>query len=508
VLALCVLVAASAQPQAPSKYGGTLVVGVIGVDADTLDPTTSRTPLAVTSYLTFCQRLYSRDLEQRLVPLLASRLPVLSKDKLSYTVPLRRDVKFNDGTPMNAQAVVMSVERLMTHPLSSRKSDFESVESVTAPGPYTVVFHLKARDSAFQGNPWVFSPAQLAKVGEGFGASPVCAGPFMFDHRVPGDRITVVKSPFYFDQKNVFLDKIVYRPMGSAAGAVAALKAGDIQALDQVSSTELPGVRTDTGLRVLQGPQLGWLGVIINIGNKNGAGKPPYSNVGTPLASSAKLRQAFEEAIDRHTLNKILFGGLFQPSCTEIAPANAAWFDATKITCTPYDPKHARKLVAESGFPNPTVRLLVSNTQERLKLAEFIQAQEKEVGIDVVIEPSDAPDARALSGNFDAAILGWIPGGPDPHGNIFQFVASSGVRNYSGYSSPRLDFVLGNGQKATDVKARSTNYRVAQQIIASDRPIIPLYNPVTYSAFSADLAGMRLTNSGALYFVNARYTSA
>ena len=83
--------------------------------------------------------------------MLAAALPVLSKDKLSYTVQLRQGIKFNDGTPFNAQAVVTTVQRFMTYPGSSAASDYATVDSVTASGPYTVVFHLKARDSTFTG---------------------------------------------------------------------------------------------------------------------------------------------------------------------------------------------------------------------------------------------------------------------------------------------------------------------------------------------------------------------
>ena len=90
----------------------------------------------------------------------------------------------------------------------------------------------------------------------------------MFDHRVVGDNVTVIKSPYYYDQKNVYLDKIVFKPMPDAAAAAAALKAGDIQVLDRVSTTELAGVQQTSSLRVIQAPQLGWQGIVINIGNR------------------------------------------------------------------------------------------------------------------------------------------------------------------------------------------------------------------------------------------------
>ena len=131
---------------------------------------------------------------------------------------------------------------------------------------------------------------------------------------------------------------------------------------------------------MLQAPQLGWTGVVINIGNKNGASNLPYQNVGTPLAQSPQLRQAFEEAINRNTLNKVVFNGLYQPSCTLIPPANTTWFNLIKVPCTPYDPADARKLVATSGFPNPTVHLLVRSNRQAPTGAVHPGARKKRSG--------------------------------------------------------------------------------------------------------------------------------
>jgi peptide/nickel transport system substrate-binding protein len=505
VVGLGALSPASARTQVSAKYGGTLVVGLSRSDPPTLDPTLARAAGAGEIFLTMCLRLYELDAKQEYAPVLAASLPVLSKDKLSYTVRLRQGVLFNDGTPFNAQAVVASYQRYVTYPGSTRATDFESVDSVTASGPYSVVFRLKARDSTFTGNMYVLSPTALATEGDSFAAHPVCVGPFMFDNRVVGDHITVIKSPYYWDKGNVHLDKIVFRPTTDAAAAAAALAAGDIQALDAVSSTQLAGIQQNSGLRATSAPQLGWNGVVINLGNQNGAGDPPYSNVGTPLASSAKLRQAFEEAIDRNAMNRVVFGGTEQLSCTPVPPSNTAWYGATNVPCTPYNPRDARKLVAASGFSNPTVHLLTSNTIDLTRLAQFIQAQEAVVGINVVIDSADAPtvQSRQISGNFDAALNGFA-GDSDPNGVLAKFLETSGTSNYSGYSSPRLDLILSNGLKATSIEARSTLYRVAQQIIASDRPIIFLYNAVISCAFSTAFTGVDMTARGLMTVANAQ----
>jgi peptide/nickel transport system substrate-binding protein len=506
VFACAVVGSAPARTQTQARYGGTLVVG-IRADPDALDPTVSRLGASIAVYRATCEQLYDLDAKLQLRPVLAAAVPARSKDKLSYTIQLRKGIQFNDGTPFNAQAVVTTVQRFMTYPGSSRASDFAGVASVAASGPYTVVFRMKARDSTFTGNAYVLSPTQLAKLGDNFASKPICVGPFMFDHRVVGDNVTVVKSPYYYDQKDVYLDKIVYRAIPDAAAALAALKAGDIQVLDQILTTDLPDVLQNSSLRVIQGDVLAWFGITINIGNRNGTGNLPYAkDVGTPLSRSGKLRQAFEEAIDRDTMVKVVYDSLQKSSCTPIPPADTAWYDATKVPCTPYNPKHAMKLVAESGFPNPTVHLLTPNRTNLLRLAQFIQAQEAAVGINVVIDPADAATAlaRAASGNFDTLLFG-LSGDPDPNTMISPFAATSGSQNYAGYSNPRLDLILSNGLKATNIQARSTLYNVAQRIIQADRPIIVLTNQMTLAAFSANVAGVQLNASGSLTVAHAQF---
>ena len=134
--------------------------------------------------------------------------------------------------------------------------------------------------------------------------------------------------------------------------AAAALKAGDIQVLDAISPTELAGVQQTSSLRVLRANGLGWRGIVINIGNRNGVGNLPYANVGTPLASSAKLRQAFEEAIDRDALNRVVFGGTTQAGCTPDLAGEPDWYDAS-IPCTPYDPQRREEARRRVGLLEP-----------------------------------------------------------------------------------------------------------------------------------------------------------
>jgi peptide/nickel transport system substrate-binding protein len=498
VLALTLAAAATAGPShyaAPAKEGGTITVGLTAGEPDALDPTLARTFSGREVFLTFCEKLYDLNSKAQIVPQLASALPTISKDKLTVTIPLRKGIKFNDGTPFNADAVVKSIQRDQTLKGSARASEISPVDSVTAQGQYTVVFHLKSPYSPLTAQladraGMVMSPTQLDKLGDKFAQNPICVGPFMYQNRVAGDSITVVKSPFYYNKKNVHLDKIVFKVENDASAAAAALKAGDLQALDGIDSTQLQGILHTPSLRVIKQTGLGYQGLTINIGNKNGLLKA-YTNVGTAIASNAKLREAFEMAIDRKAMNKVVFGGTVLPGCTPISPSSA-WYDAS-VKCTPYNPTQAKKLVQQSGISNPTVHLMVPVGTAAARQAQFLQSEEQAVGINVVIDTTDFVTslAKADAGTYETFQIGWS-GRVDPDGNIYQFVATTGSQNDSGYSNPRLDLILNNARKATTEKARKTLYRAAEKIILADRPLIYLYHPVTRAGLNKSLKGISL----------------
>jgi peptide/nickel transport system substrate-binding protein len=509
LLAAAAATAAVRGNQAAVKNGGTLVVGLTAGEPDALDPTLARTFSGREVFLTFCEKLYDLDSKAQIVPQLASALPTISKDKLTVTIPLRTGIKFNDGTPFNAAAVVKTIERDQTLKGSARASEISPISSVAASGASKVVIHLKTPYSPLTAqfadrSGMIMSPAQLDKLGDKFATDPVCVGAFEYSSRVAGDSITVTKSSDYYDKKDVHLDKIVFKVENDTAAAAAALKAGDLQALDGIDSTQLQGIRSDSKLRIIKQTGLGYQGLTLNLGNKNGLGKLPYSTVGTPIAQNANLRKAFEEAIDRKAMNKVVFGGTVLPGCTPISPSSA-WYDPS-VTCTPYNPSDAKKLVAASGVSNPTVHLMVPTGTVALRQAQFLQSEEKTVGINVVIDSTDFVTSlsKADAGTYDTFQIGWS-GRVDPDGNIFQFVATSGSQNDSGYSNNRLDLVLANARKAATLKARQTLYRVAQQIILNDRALIYLYHPVTRAGVQTQLTGVKLYPDTLLRVANASY---
>jgi peptide/nickel transport system substrate-binding protein len=143
--ALPVLLAACTTPGASSganaaggaaASGGTLVMA-LSAEPDVLDPTLANTFPARVVFTTFCEKLYDTNESLGLVPQLAAETPQVSPDGLTVTIPLREGVKFNDGTPFDAEAVKTSLDRDRTLKGSARTKELASVQDVAVVDPHS-----------------------------------------------------------------------------------------------------------------------------------------------------------------------------------------------------------------------------------------------------------------------------------------------------------------------------------------------------------------------------------
>jgi peptide/nickel transport system substrate-binding protein len=349
---------------------------------------------------------------------------------------------------------------------------------------------------------YIMSPTQLQKLGANFGSDPICVGPFMYDSQVPGVSVTVIKSPYYYNKYAVYLDKIVFLVVQNTATAAADLEAGSIQVDDRLGPSDIAGIQATKGLAVISQPANQYREVLINLANSHGVGNP-YSTANNPLAQSSKLRQAFEEAISRAQLAKVV-SPVADPGCLIIGPPNP-YYDPT-IKCTPYNPSDAKKLVAASGIPNPTVHMLATaNSPTTDLVAEFIQSEEQAVGINVVIDLETLPQISAdvNAGNYQVA-LDSRGVGLDP---TLTLLAFTGDQNYTGFVSPQLNLITANMVKATSLPARKTLLHAAEEIIASTRNILSLYYTVQFLAYSTALSGVQAVDGGFYHIAYVQYNS-
>jgi peptide/nickel transport system substrate-binding protein len=513
VLALAVAAGAADKATPQLKNGGTLVIG-LAEEPDALDPTIARTFVGRIVFAHMCEKLYDLDAKLNIVPQLAAALPQVSQDKLTYTIKLRTGIKFNDGTAFNAAAVKTSLDRHLTLKGSTRASEISPIASVTTSGANTVVLHLKTPFSPLTAQladraGMIMSPKAIAALGDKFATNPVCVGPFQFKERVAADHITLVKSNDYYGKAKVHLAQIVFRILTDPNSRTQNLRSGDIQVVDRVQSTDVPTLRKDTSVTVIKTPTIGYQGLTLNIGNKNGLLKG-YSNVGTPLAKSLYLRTAFDLALDRTLINKVVFNGLNLPDCYPISPVSP-WYVTTKgLQCNlKANVDAAKKLVKASGMETPIkVQLMLNTDPVAARLGQVIQAMEKEVGFDVELKPTEFVSSlnSADAGKFDTFQVGWS-GRVDPDGNIYGFVTTPGTLNEAGYSNPKLDYILNGARKSVSEKSRITLYSAAMKIIHGQRPLIYLWHPVNYYGVTKKVSGVVVYGDGLIRAYNAGYTS-
>jgi peptide/nickel transport system substrate-binding protein len=493
---------------AQSRAGGTLTIG-LAEDPDALDPTLARTFVGRMVFLHMCEKLYDLNARLQIVPQLAAGMPTLSRDKKTMTIRIRRGIRFNDGTPLNAQAVKISLDRHRTLTGSQRASEISPITNVAVVNNFTVRLSLNARFSPLTAQladraGMIMSPRALEQLGTRFATAPVCVGPFKFASRTAGDRIVLDKSQFYYARSKVKLNRIVFRIITDTSARAANLRSKDINVLDRIASTDLPAIQRDRSLRVLKATSIGYQGISINIGNKNGLGKP-FENVGTPLASRRALRQAFELSLDRKVINRVVFGGTVLPGCLPVPPASP-YYDAS-IKCPGRNLSRARSLIRSTGMSTPIrVQLMIGTDQVAARLGQVIQSMAREAGFQVDLQPTEFVTAlrRQDQGNYQAFAIGWS-GRVDPDGNIYQFVHSKGSLNNLGWASGQMDMLLDNARKAATAKARKTLYSAAFRILRSELPLIYLWHPVNRHGVTANVKGVRTYGDGLIRAYFAEY---
>lgn len=487
-------VPASPLDRAAVREGGDLVMALSN-EPDRLDPTTSSSLYTRYVMNTICEKLYDIDAEGDLVPQLATELPTVSPDGLTVTFGVRSGISFADGTPFDAAAVVTTLQRHLTLEGSTRRSELGPISAVEAPDAQTVVVRYEQPFAPLTASladraGMIMSPTALDRLGEDFGTSPVCVGPFRFVERVPQTSITVERDPGYYAAVDVHLDSITYRIITDANIRAANLRSGDVQVADTISPQDVDSLLLEDGIEVLQIGSLGYQAVTFNVGNTDGTGAPP-GTIDTPVATDPRVRQAFALALDRTVLVNAVFNNWHEAACSPISPASPFSTPASEA-CPPYDPVRSRELLAAAGVPTPyRLTMQVSNSPDTLRLAQALQAGLVEGGFDIVIEPVEYSTLLDVQdrGDFEILQLGWS-GRIDPHANMANFLSTGAGNNYSGYSNPEVDALLVQAAQATDPAVRAQTYGRIVEIVQRDLPILYLYRQRNLTAHTDDVAGI------------------
>lgn len=483
--------------------GGNLKVG-LAADLSTLDPLTSTSFYDRQVMLNIYDTLVRVDAKNNVQPDLATSWQYPSPTELVFT--LRTDVKFQDGTPFNADAVVFNINRILTTPSSPRLSEISTVKDVVAVDASHVKFDLKAAFAPLlltltDRAGMMLSPTAVQQLGATtLATAPTNAGsgPFMFKEWVKGDHLTIVRNPHYWqkDSQGValpYLSSVTYHPITDSTVEYTNLQTGNIDVADTVDPSLVAQAKADPDLIYKQEASLSFAGFELN------TKAPPLDNV--------NVRQAIAWAVNRSEILNTVLKGVGVLAQGPLSPGS--WAYDSSFNPFSNDVNKAKALLQQAGVSNVTFTMLIAsgsplNTQE----AQFIQSELQPAGITVNIKPEVFATllTDTQNHNFQAALVGWS-GRPDPDGNTYSWFHTGGGNNTMQYSNSQVDSLLEDARASNDQKTRAQDYIQAQKLIVNDASYIFINHGVSIQASSKKVQNFLLLPTGIMEFTSVYVSS-
>ena len=464
------------------------------------------------------------------IPALATGFEA-SADSKEWTIFLREGVKFHDGTPFNADAVVLNFERQWKtdHPLHFESQVYEYWEymfngfdddclitNIEAADEYTVKISLKAPLAPMLANLAmdifaISSPTALEKYGADYGMPTVGAvgtGPFKFVEWVEDDHITVDANMDYWGGAPT-IGRIIWRVIPDDSARYLALKAGDIHAMEQAGIEDIKDCEADANCYVnATGLNTAYLAFSYHI---------------TEL-QDPKVREAVFHAIDREALKDAFYGNYGQVANTFLHPSMWGCPDIEDWT---YDPDLSRQLLAEAGFPDglkevtnedtgevgplkfyymPVTRFYYPSPKE---IGEAMAADLAKVGIDteLLLEGDWATflGARREGRLYGLYMLGWGGDNGDPDNFLNYFFgglsATGQVKEPDGregwYANQEVADLLFQAATEPDQTKRAPLYEKVERLLHEDRARLWVMHNDTPRILSAKVSGFQVQPVGA-----------
>jgi len=445
------------------KRGGVLKMGT-DREAVGFDPTVQNTNMAALAVYDSLLKLDDKGDPQ---PYLAQSMQTTDAGT-TWRMGLRPGVKFSDGTPLDAQAVVVNVQRHIDKVSSPGHLYAQQIASMRAVDAQTVEFVLKGPFAAF---PTVFalnftggnlgaiiSPAALAKYGDQIARNPVGAGPFVMKSWARDSRMELTRNPTYWQQGMPYLDGLEFRPLPDTESRYASIENGDVDLIFGGYQTEL--------LRGTENPNL-----TVYYGSGHGAEFVYFNHDKAPF-DDRRMREAFVRGIDLNALAATQFKGQMQRA--------TGWFGDDSQYQTPeaaaawptFDVEKAKALVADyvKTGGSATVTYKTTNAPNRVAFAEFLQAQMAAIGITLQPQFFDlAQYSSSVVQSRDFQVAGWVGGPVDTaYPATPNYLATGGNANYGDYSNPKVDADLRQAAATTDAAERTRLYQEVQLITNQD----------------------------------------
>src|SRR6266566_3398560 len=438
-------------------------------------------------------------------PALAEKWEV-SRDGKMWTFQLRRSVKFHDGTPLDAAAVVWNFERWWkaAHPQHDNQvkagqtfeyweaqfagfDDKSIVSAVEAVGTHTVRITLKEPQAPFLANLAMFvfdiaSPKAVERWGTEFGKHPVGTGAYRFVEWKPNQEVVLEANADYWGVKPK-IKRVVVRNIKDNSQRLGALKAGEIHGMEGLNPDDVSVVKSDANLQLLLRPT-------------NTTGYIAF-NYKVKEFQDKRVRQAFAHAINKRGIVDALYGGTglvatqFQPPAllreAGQVPglSDITWEDGKKEPLVFWYMSRSRPY-----FPNPK------------EIAEAMAADLAKVGIKTQLQTTEWAvylDKRK-NGQMPLYMLGWTGDNGDPDNFLCYFFCQPGAAREGFYANKPLADVLLRAQKLTQQSERAKLYRQSEQLLRDDVGRLFIANNQPPLAFAKRVKGYVPHPTGSEYF--------
>ncbi len=452
LLASLILASACGGPSAPGVTAteAPLTSLTIGVQdsATTLDPYANTTVAWQNFTASMIEQLVYFDPDKPTVlPGLATSWKNI--DDKTLELKLRQNVKFTNGEPFDATSAKYSLDMLIkAAPYSSWTGSIASIEAVGADTirvitkqPTGIVLGTLARGS------YMYPAKYHKEQGEKFGAAPIGTGPYKFVSYEKGSLLTLDANPDYWGGKPTYT-QLKFRIIPEEAARVAALKAGEVQLITQISGASIPELSAATNATLVKRTGLRQSAAFFD------------TTLDTPIKNKL-VRQALNYAVDKQALVK-LFGGeasvLQGQWLTSVVPG----FNA-EIKAYPYDPAKAKQLLAQAGFPNgfeTTFAWTIGATALDKELGQAVAGYFEQVGLKLKQQPLEYATFRTtfregaskIGPLFQWALL--TP--PDPEMTLSIYGPGSLYRRFP--NGGKVDELMTAGAKETDPAKRAKIY--------------------------------------------------
>ncbi|MBV9813723.1 MAG: glutathione ABC transporter substrate-binding protein [Acetobacteraceae bacterium] len=493
---------ASASLAALLCFGGAAhaqKVVTIGLDANVvgLDPGDLNDNLSLSATRTMYQGLFGFDKEMKIHPVLATGVDA-SEDATEFTFHLRDGVKFQDGTPFDANAVKATFERLV-NPANhlKRGSLFAPLKTVEVVDPMTVKMTLSAPFGAWvntMAHPAaaILSPAAIQKYGADINRHPVGTGPYMFKSWPSPDTVNFEKNPNYWKPGLPKVAGISIRSVPESGSRIAMLQTNEAQLAFPLPVELAAAMQRNPNLSVVDAKSIYAQYVALNTMRK------PFSD--------PRVRQALNYAVDKQAMIKVVFNGFAQPLDSPLPPLLNGY---TKEGSYPYDPAKAKQMLAEAGYPNGFESTLWGgNSTATQRAMQFLQQQFAAVGVKVQVEPLESGVAEAKIWSVqkpeDATTLmqyvGWSASTGDADWGLRPLLDSHSfppkLFNTAYFSDPAFDKDISDGLATADPSKRQTAYAAAQAEAWQQAPWVFLVSPDNVWVQTKTLSGIYVMPDG------------